>query len=177
MILSFLASSLAGSTPGNPRQLPGMKMYSRLNVDSTRRRRRPPFRRPYPRFSRRLGAATVIIRVASRRPRGWQCPEPGAPAVHHHAPALPNHPLAVELREVVRLFRARIVEKGLKLTVEEPAGLGIRVMGDGLRLRQLMANMLSNAVKFTDRGSVTLRLSRSEEHTSELQSPCNLVCR
>src|ERR1022692_4000718 len=94
MILSFLASSLAGSTPGNPRQLPGMKMYSRLNVDSTRRRRRPPFRRPYPRFSRRLGAATVIIRVASRRPRGWQCPEPGAPAVHHHAPAFPNHPLA-----------------------------------------------------------------------------------
>src|ERR1017187_3894391 len=79
MILSFLASSLAGSTPGNPRQLPGMKMYSRLNVDSTRRRRRPPFRRPYPRFSRRLGGGTVIIRAAARRPRGWQCPEPGAP--------------------------------------------------------------------------------------------------
>jgi signal transduction histidine kinase/ActR/RegA family two-component response regulator len=66
---------------------------------------------------------------------------------------------SVELLEVVRLFRARIVEKGLKLTLEEPSGPPIRVMGDGLRLRQIMANMLSNAVKFTDRGGVTLRLS------------------
>jgi len=65
----------------------------------------------------------------------------------------------MELREVVRLFRARIVEGGLSLTVEEPSGPRIRVTGDGLRLRQIMANMLSNAVKFTDRGGVTLRLS------------------
>ncbi|HLK63449.1 MAG TPA: response regulator [Bryobacteraceae bacterium] len=66
---------------------------------------------------------------------------------------------AEEMREVVRLFRARIVEKALGLTVEEPTGTPIHLLGDALRIRQIMANMLSNAVKFTERGGVTLRLS------------------
>jgi signal transduction histidine kinase/ActR/RegA family two-component response regulator len=65
---------------------------------------------------------------------------------------------AAELREVVRLFRARIVEKGLKLTVELPEG-ALYVMADALRLRQILANVVSNAVKFTEHGGVTLRLT------------------
>ena len=65
---------------------------------------------------------------------------------------------AAELREVVRLFRARIVEKGLKLTVECPEN-SVYVMADALRLRQILANVLSNAVKFTEHGGVTLRLA------------------
>ena len=70
---------------------------------------------------------------------------------------------AAELREVVRLFRARIVEKGLRVTVEAP-NLGVQVMADSLRLRQILANLLSNAVKFTEKGGVTLRLSLAPVH-------------
>ena len=66
---------------------------------------------------------------------------------------------AAELREVVRLFRARVAEKGLTLTVEEPPVAGTHVMGDALRLRQIMANLLANALKFTHRGGVVLRLA------------------
>ena len=63
-----------------------------------------------------------------------------------------------ELHEVVRLFRARLVEKGLKLTIETP-DTPTQVLADALRLRQVLANMLSNAVKFTQRGGVVLRLA------------------
>ncbi len=75
--------------------------------------------------------------------------------------ALRREPLdpARELREVVRLFRARITEKGLRLTVETPDGPRIHVQGDRLRLRQILTNVLSNAVKFTEHGAVNLRLA------------------
>jgi signal transduction histidine kinase/ActR/RegA family two-component response regulator len=65
---------------------------------------------------------------------------------------------AAELQEVVRLFRARLVEKGLELKIETPDS-PTQVMADALRLRQVLANMLSNAVKFTQRGGVALRLA------------------
>lgn len=69
----------------------------------------------------------------------------------------PLDPVA-ELGEVLRLFRAGVIEKGLELRVEGPEAPGIRVIGDALRLRQIMANLLSNAVKFTERGGITVRL-------------------
>jgi signal transduction histidine kinase len=67
-----------------------------------------------------------------------------------------------ELQEVVRLFRARIVEKGLGLKLVTPPSSGLRVMGDPLRLRQILANLVSNAVKFTERGGIALRLTIEE---------------
>ncbi|HEY8615053.1 HAMP domain-containing sensor histidine kinase [Phenylobacterium sp.] len=56
------------------------------------------------------------------------------------------------------LFVERAAEKGLALTVELPADLP-RVSGDAARLRQVLVNLLGNAVKFTEAGSVTLRAS------------------
>ena len=64
-----------------------------------------------------------------------------------------------ELREVVRMFRARAIEKGLTLSMEAPPGPPVYVLADKLRLRQILANLLSNSVKFTERGGVTLRLA------------------
>ena len=64
-----------------------------------------------------------------------------------------------ELHEVVRMFRARAIEKGLTLSVETPPGPPVYVLADALRLRQILANLLSNSVKFTERGGVTLRLA------------------
>ena len=67
---------------------------------------------------------------------------------------------AAELREVVRLFRARAVEKGLTLEVDAPQA-AVFVSADAMRLRQILGNMLSNALKFTDRGGIALRLATS----------------
>jgi len=49
--------------------------------------------------------------------------------------------------------------KGLRLSVEIPPEFPGRVMGDPLRLRQILNNLLINAVKFTETGSVAVRLN------------------
>lgn len=60
-------------------------------------------------------------------------------------------------QEVVRLFRPKALNKGISLDVEMPGRLPVLV-GDELRIRQIVANLVGNAVKFTDRGSVTVRV-------------------
>jgi PAS domain S-box-containing protein len=66
--------------------------------------------------------------------------------------------LAQSVRDVGALFAASARAKGLALTVEvEPAAAG-RFVGDGPRIRQVLSNLVSNAVKFTGQGSVALRL-------------------
>lgn len=61
--------------------------------------------------------------------------------------------------EALDLFRHAAEEKGLDLTVDA-SGLKAPVrLGDPLRVRQIVANLVSNAVKFTQAGSVTITLA------------------
>jgi PAS domain S-box-containing protein len=61
------------------------------------------------------------------------------------------------LRSCVRLVMPAVQQKGLKLNVDISDVLPKMVLGDGLRLRQILLNLLGNAVKFTPSGSITLR--------------------
>jgi signal transduction histidine kinase len=62
------------------------------------------------------------------------------------------------LNQTVRLWRSPARAKGLKLRVEGAASLPSAVRGDPMRLRQILNNLISNAMKFTDAGAITLRL-------------------
>ena len=62
--------------------------------------------------------------------------------------------------QAVAIMRAGAELKGLRLIVETEPGLPERVVGDADRLRQVLLNLLNNAVKFTAAGSVTLSVSR-----------------
>jgi two-component system, sensor histidine kinase len=61
------------------------------------------------------------------------------------------------LEQVAALLQRGAEEKGLALRCELAADLPERLVGDPLRLRQVVLNLLGNAVKFTERGAVTLR--------------------
>ena len=61
----------------------------------------------------------------------------------------------VAVAEVVAVLRSEAADKGLTLTVDLVPEVG-RIRADRQRLRQVLLNIIGNAVKFTDRGSITL---------------------
>ena len=60
------------------------------------------------------------------------------------------------------MVRLQAHAKGLDLGVELQPDVPERVIGDPIRLSQVLTNLLSNAVKFTERGRVHLRISRAD---------------
>ena len=66
------------------------------------------------------------------------------------------------LRDYVdQTFRQVAEEKGVQFTVELDSGLPPWIDTDDMRLRQVIRNLLSNAMKFTERGRVNLRMIRT----------------
>jgi signal transduction histidine kinase/DNA-binding NarL/FixJ family response regulator len=63
------------------------------------------------------------------------------------------------MRDIADLMRQRAEIKGLQLTSEMAAGLPRVILADEAKLRQVVINLVGNAVKFTSQGGVTLRLA------------------
>jgi len=72
-----------------------------------------------------------------------------------HIPFAP-HEVA---HEVVQTLASRADEKGLALALDFPQPLPATLLGDPARLRQILTNLVGNALKFTQRGGVEVRLT------------------
>jgi CheY-like chemotaxis protein len=66
--------------------------------------------------------------------------------------------LGAVARQTIELWSETAAAKGLELTCEADPNLPPRLMGDETRVRQIVLNLLSNALKFTETGVVTLAL-------------------
>jgi len=70
------------------------------------------------------------------------------------------------VEDVVRPLALHALQKSLRLTCKIEPELPERVIGDPTRLRQVMINLIGNAIKFTSDGEVSLRIAL-EEHTGK----------
>ncbi|HEY0820702.1 MAG TPA: ATP-binding protein [Rhizobacter sp.] len=71
------------------------------------------------------------------------------------------------LHETRDLFMGYASKKGLVLSASAADDLPAAVEGDVTRVRQVLVNLTSNAIKFTHRGEVSLRVSRAGPHRPE----------
>ena len=72
------------------------------------------------------------------------------------------------LHSVLTLMKDRADSKGLGWTVEIDPALQGPLIGDALRLRQVLLNFASNAIKFTERGDIAFRIRRVGENPTHV---------
>ena len=66
------------------------------------------------------------------------------------------------VKGVVDLFRPRMLEKSLELELDISPALKALLIGDPTRLRQILLNLLDNAIKFTSKGRIMVRASQPD---------------
>ena len=73
------------------------------------------------------------------------------------------------LEGVIQLMERPAQSKGLRLSLQLDPAVRLAVRGDPVRLRQVLSNLISNAVKFTERGSVGVAVRRIGETPAQHQ--------
>jgi signal transduction histidine kinase len=71
--------------------------------------------------------------------------------------------LASSISSMLHLFETKIQEKNLKLLIEYDKKIPKVLVGDPVRLHQIILNLVSNAVKFTTRGTITVSVCLLDE--------------
>lgn len=73
------------------------------------------------------------------------------------------------LSDVVNMIWVRAKEKGLEFHVDVDRAVPAQLIGDEVRIKQILINVLNNAVKYTKTGSVTLSIQSQEDKSGYVQ--------
>jgi len=74
------------------------------------------------------------------------------------------------INDTVNLNRVRIGSKPINFILEISSSFPLKLIGDEIRLKQILNNILSNAIKYTNEGSVTLNIAWEKVHPIKLAS-------
>jgi signal transduction histidine kinase/HPt (histidine-containing phosphotransfer) domain-containing protein len=77
--------------------------------------------------------------------------------------------LAEPLERVVEMMGTRASEKGLKLSTAVSHQVPHALNGDATRLRQVLSNLVANAIKFTEQGEVNVRVDREAARDPDVE--------
>ncbi len=77
--------------------------------------------------------------------------------------------------DVSDLYKPKCDEKGLQLQIQANEYATIVILGDALRLKQVLFNLISNAIKFTEKGTISLVIESELQDNDELH--CQFVVR
>lgn len=77
--------------------------------------------------------------------------------------------MEVSISAMLHLFETKIQEKNLKLIKEYDEKIPETLVGDPVRLHQIILNLVSNAVKFTQKGKITVSLKMLEEDEDKVK--------
>ncbi len=70
-----------------------------------------------------------------------------------------NFDISETINQVIKLFYFNLEEKGLEISFESSLGDEFFIIGDMLRIKQVLGNLVSNAIKFTEKGGVKIQAS------------------
>ena len=73
-----------------------------------------------------------------------------------------NYSFSSMISEIVNMIWMRAEEKGLEFNIEVDPSIPSELFGDEVRIKQILINLLNNAVKYTAKGSVTLHVERED---------------
>ncbi len=79
------------------------------------------------------------------------------------------------LNDVVGLMRVQAKPKDLQLHVQRDAEVDDWYVGDPMRLRQILLNLVSNAIKFTEEGEISVRALRADDGPASDTSDAHLL--
>lgn len=72
------------------------------------------------------------------------------------------------LEKTVKMYHSRAAEKGIELLFHFPVDMYPYIVGDPVRLGQIITNLIGNAIKFTEEGTVILQVIQEQEDSESI---------
>ena len=79
-----------------------------------------------------------------------------------------EYQLSSLLNDLVNMIQTRANKKGLKFVINAESNIPSILFGDEIRIKQVITNILTNAVKYTEKGSITLTVDYKEKGTDAI---------
>ena len=80
-----------------------------------------------------------------------------------------------ELKKLTSLFTPTVARKGIGFAIILPDNTPALLRGDSMRMRQIFINLISNAIKFTEKGAITVEVGFSEPSGGQVSLTCAVI--